>query len=60
MTCDHCEKDIVTLVADAGANPIDNHTILLNFTHCNDAGDAVPTIFCTCECHGIPADRGAQ
>ena len=60
MTCEHCENDIVTLVADAGANPIDNHTIQLNFTYCNDAGCVVPTIFCTCECHGIRADGGAQ
>jgi len=60
MTCEHCNDDIVTLVANAGANPIPNHTIQLNFTQCNDAGCIIPTIFCTCECHGIPADRGAQ
>lgn len=60
MTCDHCKDDIVTLVANEGAGAINRHTIQLNFNQCNDAGRAVPTIFCTCECHGIRADRGAQ
>ena len=58
MTCEHCKDKEINIVDNTGANIINYHSI----NYCADAGCAVPTIFCTCECHGINVDNacGAQ
>lgn len=55
MTCEHCEKDDMTIIDTTGAaQPILN----INTPITGDAACVAPT-FCSCECHNINADRGA-
>lgn len=56
MTCEHCEKDDMTIIdTTRAAQPI---VLNLKTQITSDAACVAPT-FCACECHNVNADRGA-
>ncbi len=55
MTCEHC-KEFSGIYVDNGAGA---QNLTLEFDTYNNAGCTMPT-FCTCECHYINVNGGAQ